>query len=710
MCSSDLGSSLFVALVINPVLTAVLMKIEQKEANTKRAWKFSLSFLIISIPFYFVSSFTLANLLLTAAVMILVNTYFFIPTAKKFQESFLPKLERGYKRFLTYVIQDKRPLWVFIGTFGVLFFSFILFAIFPPKVLFFPEGEPNYLNIFIEHPAGTDIKITNQTAEEVRDIIQGVLDRKRTGVVNGVEMTYAYSDIYDVEKVTDANGNVSYDTIPLVQSFIEQVGKGTSDPMEGPSFGETPHKARLTLFFTEFEHRRGVSSGNVMTAIEDTLRGWNYADVKIVVAKNPIGPPMEPPINIEISGSDNYADIVIGADFLRKYLVEKDVEGAQELAADVRLNKAEISIILDREYLRSNGMSTGQIASTIRTSLFGKDISTFDKDDESYDLNLRLGKQFRGGIDDLLDQKIMFMNNRGVKLNIPIRSVVKDVQITYNNSSIKRKNIENVVTVFAGVEQGANANEIVEEMKGHMTGFMESEAGEKFKEMGLSYKFSGQMEEQAKEMEFLSGALLIAVFLILLIIVTQFNSFSTPTIILASVILSLAGVFLGIVLIRDEFVVIMTMIGIISLAGIVVNNAIVLVDYTNLIRTQKREEQGLTELEQLTDEEVKEAIIKGGETRLRPVLLTAITTILGLLPMAIGLNINFISLYSDFDPQIFFGGDNALFFGAMSRSIIYGLTFATFLTLVVVPIMYYLLYRLKLWVFQVFNMELKSNI
>ena len=376
----------------------------------------------------------------------------------------------------------------------------------------------------------------------------------------------------------------------------------------------------------------------------------------------------------------------------------------------LKLNKAEINIQLDREYLRTNGMSTGQIASTIRTALFGKDVSTYDYEDDSYDLNVRLGREFRGGIDDLLDQKIMFMNNKGQKLNIPIRSVVKDVKVNYTNSSIKRLDLVNVVTVFSGVEQGANANEVVDAFKSKMKEFEKTEDWKELAENGIEYTFTGQMEEQAKEMAFLSKALLIAVFLILLIIVTQFNSFSTPTIILLSVVLSLVGVFMGIVIAQDDFIVIMTMIGIISLAGIVVNNAIVLVDYTNLLRKRKRDELGLTETVQLPVEEIKNAIILGGKTRLRPVLLTAITTILGLLPMATGMNIDFFSLFSEFDPKIFFGGDNAMFFGPMSWTIIYGLTFATFLTLVVVPSMYYLLYRLKVWMYRVFKWELKSNI
>ena len=197
-------------------------------------------------------------------------------------------------------------------------------------------------------------------------------------------------------------------------------------------------------------------------------------------------------------------------------------------------------------------------------------------------------------------------------------------------------------------------------------------------------------------MAFLSKALMIAVFLIFLIMVTQFNSSSTPFVIMTSVVLSLMGVFLGLVIFRMEFVVIMTMIGIISLAGIVVNNAIVLIDYTNLLFDRRKKELGMGEGEYLNAAEVSDCIAEAGKTRLRPVLLTAITTILGLVPLAIGLNIDFGSLLSTGNPQIYVGGDNVIFWGPMSWTIIFGLSVATFLTLVVTPVMYLLVNRLKI--------------
>lgn len=701
-----LSSSLIVALVINPVLTAVLMKVEEEAPNKKRVLLWTTGFFLLAVLFYLGHSWTWGNIMMTIAVLIVSSAFIFNPLTHLFQNKILPRLENGYRNFLSKIMIGKRPGFVLLGTFGILILSFVLLGLFPPKVVFFPDNQPNYLNIFIEHPVGTGIEVTNSTTKEIKEIIDNVLETPRKE--KGKEISY--NSVYDISKTRLSDGSIHLDTIPFIESVIEQVGKGTSDPMQGPSFGSTPNKARITVSFCEFSHRKGMNTSEVKHAVEKALKGKFNADVKIVVDKEKNGPPQKAPINLEITGPSDYSLLVEEAEKIRQFLDTMNVKGVQKLKLDVDLNKAEIKINLDREYAKRAGMSTGQIASTIRTALFGKDVSTYDTNDETYDINVRMGEKFRGDVDALLDQKVMFMNNRGKKLSIPIRSVVKDIDIVYKNGAIKRNDLTNMVTIISGVEEGENANEIVEQLKVKMDGYKNTDNGVAFERKGFNFNFTGQMEEQAKEMAFLSTALMIAVFLILLIIVTQFNSFSTPTIILMSVVLSLAGVFLGIVISQDDFVIIMTMIGIISLAGIVVNNAIVLVDYTNLLRKRKREDLELTEDDLLPIEEIKQAIIKGGQTRLRPVLLTAITTILGLIPLATGLNINFFTLYSEFDPQIFIGGDNVMFFGPMSWTIIYGLTFATFLTLVVVPVTYYLLYKLKLWVYKIGGWTLRNNL
>ena len=695
-----LGSSLFVALVINPVLLAVLMKVENEKTSNKRFLRSFILITSIGIVFIFLGIQSMGNLLLIMGGIILLNRYVLFPSTGWFQNKLLPKIEAGYQRFLKWVLHKKRPVWIIVGTFMTLILSFILTGVFPPKVLFFPENQPNYINVFVELPVGTNIAQTNQTTLEIKKEIDNVLNSPISD-----EDTLSYYEVADIE----INDTI-ITTTPFVSSIIEQVGKGTSDPNAGPSFGETPHKSRITVSFCEFSHRKGLNTSTVKSEIESALMGKFHADITIIVDKEQSGPPQKPPVNIEVTGGMNYGELTKKAEKIQQFIANGNIKGLQKLKLDVEINKAEIQIEIDREYAKRVGLSTGQIAQSLRTSLFGKDVSTYNYKEDDYDINIRFNDTYRTNLNSILQQKVMFMNNRGQKLSIPISAVIKEVKEVNKHAAVVRKNLNNTVTVFAGVQEGYNPNEIINQVKELLAQFDKSDEGVSFINDGYKYKFTGQMEDQQKELSFLSTALLVAVFLILLILVTQFNAFSSPIIILTSVVLSLAGVFLGIVISRNDFVIIMTMIGIISLAGIVVNNAIVLVDYTNLIRKRKRKELDLDVEILLPNEEVKEAVIEGGKTRLRPVLLTAITTILGLFPLASGLNIDFFSLVREWDPKIFFGGDNVIFFKPMSLAIIYGLTFATFLTLVVVPTMYYIIYRFKIWLFQKMNWNIKIEL
>ena len=319
---------------------------------------------------------------------------------------------------------------------------------------------------------------------------------------------------------------------------------------------------------------------------------------------------------------------------------------------------------------------------------------------------MKFDKKNREDLDALLDQRLIFRNNKGNILNIPIRSVIDDPQEVSSYSAVVRKDQVPLVNISSNVDEGFNPTQLVDSLRTKLEKYQE----EGNISEGINFKFSGQQEEQEKEMAFLSSALLIAVFLILLIIVAQFNSYSMPSVIMLTVVLSLIGVFLGLVISRQNFVIMMTMIGIISLAGVVVNNAIVLIDYTNLILKKRREELGMGEYDVLPFDEVVKANIESGKTRLRPVLLTAITTVLGLIPLAIGFNIDFFSFFTTYDAKIYIGGDNNVFFSPMSWAIIYGLTFATFLTLVIIPVLYLLMFKLKVWIYKLFKWQIKSNI
>jgi multidrug efflux pump subunit AcrB len=371
----------------------------------------------------------------------------------------------------------------------------------------------------------------------------------------------------------------------------------------------------------------------------------------------------------------------------RTFLNERNIPGIEELKLDVELGKPEMPIIIDRDKARRLDLSTYQIGDAIRTALFGREVSTYKEGKDDYPINMRLMKHYRDNEDALMNMRITFRDQATGRIKqVPISSVA-EARKSSTFSAVKRRDLDRVVTISSNVLTNYNANEIVAKIKGI--------ASEYDLAQGNEMRFTGQQQEQAEEFNFLSTALAIAVFLIILIITAQFNSISTPFIIFFAVVFSLIGVFLGLVLTGMDFVIIMTMVGIISLAGIVVNNAIVLIDYTNLIRARRRDELEIPEGEKLPFPETVDAIIKGGKTRLRPVLLTAITTILGLVPLAIGLNINFFTLLSDWDPQIYVGGDNVIFWGPMSWTIIFGLTFATFLTLIIVPVMYLILAKLK---------------
>lgn len=657
-----LSSSLFVALVINPVLTAMYMKLEEKPMSARRA--FTLAFILIAIgALTLFMSVSLGNLIMLAGILIVVTKYFLNPGTKYFQDKLLPRLENGYENLLKYVFRGRNPIRFFVGTFLLLILSFVLLGVFAPKVIFFPINMPNYVNVFIEAPIGTDIQDVDAIT---RDLERKIMD---------------YAKKFEV---TEEKDGISHTYNYLVESIIAQVGEGTSDPQEGPSMAQTPHKARITVSFVQFQHRRGVMTNEVMDEIRQLVAGT--PGVQITVDKEPAGPPQTKPINIEVQ-SDDYEALIAEAENIRQFINKQDIGGIEELKLDVEVGKPEIPIEIDRSKAGRFNLSTAQIGQALRNSLFGLEVSSFKTGEDDYPIMIRLQDKYRYNPDALLNQRITFRDQTSGKIQqIPI-SAVAEAGSSTTFSAVKRKNENRLVTIASNVTDAYNPNEVVAEIKDALQGYELPE--------GVSLKFTGQQEDQAKEMSFLSVALMIAIFLVFLIIVIQFNSALTPVIIVSSVIFSFIGVFLGLVIFRMDFIIIMTMIGIISLAGVVVNNAIVLIDYANLLMARKRAELGLDDDAKLPAHELINSLAETGKKRLRPVLLTAVTTILGLIPLAIGMNIDFFTLFSDYDPQFYLGGDNVVFWGPMSWTVIFGLTFATFLTLVIVPVMYYLKIRLE---------------
>ena len=656
-----LSSSLFVALVINPGLTAALMKVEEAPLNKKRVAIYSILAIVLGVVIaYGAGKMAWGNLFIYSGSFALIYTYFVVPSTKWFQTILLPSLENSYKSVLAYALSGKKPILFFAGTFALLIFSGILLGAFPPKTLFFPENMPNQAMVYIQMPIGTDIAQTNEVTLELEKEVMEIVSEYNYVDVNGLQQNY------------------------MVESVIAQVGEGTSDPNAGPSMAQTPNKAKITVAFYKFSDRvdtegNRVNSSDVLNKIRATLS--DYPGVVISVAKDSNGPPTGPPVNIEVSGNDYY-QLVEVADGIKAFINNQSIAGIEELKLDVETGKPEMPITVDRVKARALGLSSAQIGDAMRTALFGKEVSRFKNGEDDYPINIRMSDQYRYNVEDLMNQKITFRDQASGKIKqVPISAVAK-AKKTSTFSSVKRKDLKRVISIQSNLLEGANPTETVDAIKVAMAGYELPQ--------DISVDFTGEQEEQAKELDFLSGALLMAVFLIFLILVSQFNSASTPFIILVTVVFSLIGVFLGLVIFRMEFVIMMTMIGIISLAGIVVNNAIVLIDFIKQLSSRKLAELGLDEKDKLPVPILIETIVEAGRTRLRPVLLTAITTILGLIPLATGMNINFYTLFSENNPHIFFGGDNVVFWGPMSWTVIFGLTFATFLTLVIVPVMYFL--------------------
>jgi len=652
-----LGSSLFVALVVNPALASRYMKLEADVVNRPKWTKIGAGLAVVGLILNLALGFTTwGNLLFWPGFLTLIYLWGIEPLTNKFMAGGLPRLERWYEGNVQKILSKNNAAKTLLATVGLFVLSFILMAVIPPKVVFFPDNQPNLANIYIEMPVGTDIEETNRITKEMEDQIEGLL-KVYEYPVEGKPYNY------------------------MVESVIAQVGKGTSDPNEGPANQATPHKAKIVVAFREMKYRLDaegsrVASADVLNLLRDNIS--TIPGVLIAVEKDQNGPPQGAPINIELSG-DDYEELLVAAEGLRKTLVNSRIKGYDELKIDVTGDKPELPIIVDRAKARTLGVSTGQIGDALRTALFGKEISRYKEGESDYPINIRFDDRFRFNLESLMNQKITFRDQSSGRIKqVPISAIATPSK-TATFSAVKRNDLNRVITVYSGIEEGANANLIIAEMQQLLKNYELPK--------GVALDFTGQQEEQAKELGFLSGALLIAVFLIFLIMVGQFNSARIPFLILTTVILSFIGVLLGLLIFRMDFVIIMTMIGIISLAGVVVNNAIVLADYGTHLINRRKAELGLDENVPLPEADLAPVLSEAGRTRLRPVLLTAITTVLGLIPLATGMNLDFFSLITNNDPMIYFGGDTVAFWGPISWTVIFGLTFATFLTLVIMPVL-----------------------
>lgn len=635
-------ASLVVAYIINPVFAVDFMKThEQEEAtrNNKKGYKIvAIVFGVIALLSYITGNFGTGNFMITLFALYSFNRFVLWKWIKKFQEDRWPKVQDFYKGIMEWSLQKRRPMWLMIATVGLFFFSIILTAIVKPSVVFFPKSDPKFVYAYITLPTGTSQHYTDSITKIVEDRVYKVMGEKN----------------------------------PIVESIISNVAVGANDPSQFEyNFNATPHLGKVTVAFVPFAERNGESTAKYLDMIRQATKG--LPGVEVIVDQESSGPPTGKPIAIEITG-DDINQLTSVASGMKRYLDSLSIPGVEELKSDVQSNKPEIVVDVDRERANREGITTGQIGMELRTAIFGTEVSKFKDANDEYPIQIRYRADQRNNINALMNLKLTFrdMNMGGQVRQIPLSSVAS---IRYGNTygGIKRLNEKPIITLFSNVLIGYNANEIVGQIDRSLKRYKLPE--------GVNVKMGGEQEEQAETGAFLGNAMLISLGLIFLILVTQFNSISKPIIILSEIILSLIGVLLGFSIFNMEISIIMTGVGIVALAGIVVRNGILLVEFTEILL-----KQGMP---------LREAIIEAGRTRMTPVLLTATATMLGLVPLAVGLNIDFAKLFQEGNPHIFFGGDSVAFWGPLSWTMIFGLGFATFLTLILVPVMLYIVENFK---------------
>ena len=634
-----LFASLFVAYIINPVFAVGFMKHEYDhpahKINRKKLLVISIAMVVPATIAYLAGGFVLGNVLMFALILYCLYELLLIRAIQGFQTKVWPWIIRFYEKSLRFALRGKNPWYLFYSMIVLFFLSILATVVTRPKVLFFPDNQPSYLYVYIKMPEGTDQKMTDSVTRIVETRIHRVLGSNN----------------------------------PNVESVIANVGSGAGESMFDRS--ASSNRGKVTVNFIESKYRNGVSTQVYMNDIRDNLK--DIPGVTISVAKNKMGPPTGKPVNIEITGEDLDQLITTSIAF-KAYLDSIRIPGIEQLKSDFDDNKPEIIVDIDRVRANREGLSLGQIGLELRTGIYGKEISKYKEDEDEYPIQLRYSEQERTNINQIINAKVTYRDmNSGQLRQIPISSVAS-VQYKDTYGGIKRKDLKRVITLSSEVLAGHTANEIVLKIRQAIGTFNLPK--------GIEITLTGEREDQAETMVFLLKAMLIAIGMIFFILITQFGSLSKSFIILSEVIFSVIGVLFGIALFHMSISVIMTGLGIVALGGIVVRNGILIVEFTDELKSR-----GMKTLE---------AIVTAGKTRLTPVVLTATATMLGLVPLAVGLNVNFITLFTELNPHLYVGGDSVSFWGPLSWTIIFGLSFATFLTLLFVPAMLLIDVRMKI--------------
>ncbi len=629
-------ASLVIAYIINPVFAVSFMKphednndplvIKKKNKSLKAT---TIILLSISLLIYIWGNIGLGNFGVFLWLTVLLNRFVLQKATFNFMSKTWPRVQNIYKKILTWALIGIRPALLLVSTIILLFISILAVIIRNPNIETFPAGEPHFAYVYINTPVGTHQSVTDSITELVEKKVYAVIGEHN----------------------------------PMVESVISNVAVGATDPSGGDK-SVSSNKGKVTVAFVDMAKRNGGSTRNVLDSIRKVVKG--IPSVQITVDKEANGPPVGKPINIEIS-CDDFDLLIASSQGIINYLDSLQIPGVEELKSDLVVSKPEVVIDIDRERANREGISTAQIGMTLRTSLYGKEVSKFKEENDEYPIMLRLKDEQRNNISELLNLKITYrdMNMGGAIRSVPLSSVAS---IRYINTygGITRKNQKRVVTVYSNILTGFNSQEVVRNV---------TAAAATYKlPKNVSINLTGELEQQKETGAFLGNAMLLSILLMVLILVIQFNSFGKTLIILSEILFSIIGVLLGIAITGMSFSVVMTGVGIVALAGIVVRNGILIIEFTDLLRSQ-----GMP---------AREAIIEAGKTRMTPVILTATATMLGLFPLAVGMNIDFVTLFTHLNPHIWFGGDSVAFWGPLSWTIIFGLSFATFVSLILVPAMY----------------------
>src|SRR5688572_12959194 len=643
-----LAASLIVAFIFNPVFAVSFMRPEGKEyEKPKKAVfrnKWFLTFLIAGILLHLPGVHGMANFLLLLAILMVVNSYVLNDLIHSFQRKVLPALMTRYERLLRWVLQGKRPVWAFISLFGIFVVSLLALAFRGNKQTFFPSGDPNFVYVYLKLPVGTDVKHTDSVTRILEKRVLKVLGKDQPG----------------------AEGSI-------VESVISNVAVSANNPRDNNRSVQS-NLGRIQVSFVEFEKRHGKSSMPYKDAIREAMKGIPGASIE--VGQEDGGPPTDPPVNIEVVG-DNFENIASVATQLYNYLDTNRVEGVENLQPDVDLNNPEITINVDREKAMIEGVTTGQLGMEIRAAVFGREVSKIKDGEDEYKIQVRYTDLLRNNVTDLMNMRITFMDMNTFQVkSLPLSAVAK-VDYTNTTGGVKRKNVKRTIQLQSNVPDPT------------MVGAVNADLAIKIEDFksqvkipsDVTIKLSGQSEQEKETQSFLGLAFMIAIGLIFMILVLQFNSMSKPFIVITEIFFSVIGVLIGYALTGMTIATIMLLVGIVGLAGIVIKNGILIIEFTDELRGR-----GMR---------TREAAIQAGKIRIIPVLLTAVATILGLLPLAVGFNIDFAGLFQHLKPNIFFGGDSVVFWGPLSWTIIFGLIFSFFLTLMMVPSMYLIAERLK---------------